>query len=188
MAPGIPYDSDAGRAMCAAITALMTGDPMPPRPRWPSELGPFPGYAENREAMLRVIRNHRRAAYGDDRRSYDGLTVLPVPLVGRPLPGPGSGHGAATRLGPGAVAGRSATASQRPGHRDRARPAPSGWSWIATPPASSPTSPWSNSRSWPAAAISRSSTAWCPQALESLGYDQHADRRDHPLCGRRTAR
>ena len=43
--------------------------PTPPRPRWPSELGAFPGYAANREHMLRVIRNHRRAAYGET----DGL-------------------------------------------------------------------------------------------------------------------
>ena len=50
------------------------------------------------------------------------------------------------------------TATATPRSPASRRPAPSPWSWIATPPASSPTSPWSSSRSWPAAAISRSST------------------------------
>jgi ribonucleoside-diphosphate reductase alpha chain len=43
------------------------------------ELGPFPGYKENKENMLRVIRNHRRAAHGED-DGYEGLSVNPVPL------------------------------------------------------------------------------------------------------------
>ena len=62
---------------------------------------------------------------------------------------------------PDARTGREARLPQRPGHRASPRPAPSPWSWIATPPASSPTSPWSSSRSSPAAATSRSSTPRC---------------------------
>src|SRR5674536_249799 len=43
------------------------------------KLGPFPGYKKNREAMLRVIRNHRRAAY-NERTGYDKVATPPVPL------------------------------------------------------------------------------------------------------------
>ncbi len=85
MAAGLPYDSDAGRALCGAITALMTGVSYATSAEMAEQLGPFPGYAENREAMLRVIRNHRRAADGET-QGYDGLTVLPVPLVGGQCP------------------------------------------------------------------------------------------------------
>src|SRR3546814_732993 len=62
MAAGLPYDSDEGRGACAAITALMTGVSYATSAEMAKELGPFPGYAENREHMLRVVRNHRRAA------------------------------------------------------------------------------------------------------------------------------
>jgi ribonucleoside-diphosphate reductase alpha chain len=79
MAMGLPYDSDAGRALCGALTAVMTGVSYATSAEMAGELGTFPGYAKNREAMLRVIRNHRRAAYGEA-KGYEGLTVLPVPL------------------------------------------------------------------------------------------------------------
>ncbi|MGH6931282.1 MAG: vitamin B12-dependent ribonucleotide reductase, partial [Dongiaceae bacterium] len=79
MAMGIGYDSDAGRAMCSALTALMTGASYATSAEMASELGPFPGYAKNRSAMLRVIRNHRYAAYGET-TGYEGLSVPPVPL------------------------------------------------------------------------------------------------------------
>ena len=64
MASGIPYDSDAGRAFAAAITALLTGTSYATSAEMAGELGPFPGFEKNRDAMLRVIRNHRRAAHG----------------------------------------------------------------------------------------------------------------------------
>jgi ribonucleoside-diphosphate reductase alpha chain len=64
MSMGIPYDSDAGRALGGAITALMTGASYAASAEMAGELGPFLGFAENREAMLRVVRNHRRAASG----------------------------------------------------------------------------------------------------------------------------
>ncbi len=79
MASGIPYDSDEGRAICAAITALMTGRAYATSAEMAEELGPFPGYAANREAMLRVIRNHRRAARSQA-QGYEGLEIAPVPL------------------------------------------------------------------------------------------------------------
>ena len=79
MASGLPYDSDQGRALAAAITALMTGTAYAASAEMAEELGAFPGFADNREPMLRVIRNHRRAARGED-KDYEGLSVRPVPL------------------------------------------------------------------------------------------------------------
>src|ERR687889_1180146 len=63
MQAGIPYDSAKGRALCAAITAVLTGESYATSAEMAAELGAFPGYDENRTDMLRVIRNHRRAAY-----------------------------------------------------------------------------------------------------------------------------
>src|SRR5581483_7534224 len=80
MSLGIPYDSDAGRALGGAITALMTGTSYATSAEMAGELGPFAGYDKNRAAMLRVIRNHRRAAHGEG-EGYEGLTVAPVPLA-----------------------------------------------------------------------------------------------------------
>ncbi len=85
MASGLPYDSDAGRALCGALTALMTGVSYATSAEMAKQLGPFPGYAGNRDQMLRVIRNHRRAAYGET-WGYEGLSVLPVPLVAEQCP------------------------------------------------------------------------------------------------------
>ena len=76
---GLAYDSDAGRALCAAITALLSGTAYAASAEMASELGPFPGYKRNSGAMLRVIRNHRRAAQGK-RDGYEGLATPPVPL------------------------------------------------------------------------------------------------------------
>ncbi len=80
MVQGIPYDSDEGRAICAAITAIMTGVAYATSAEMAKELGPFPGYSKNRNAMLRVIRNHRRAAYYANDSEYEGLTIHPVAL------------------------------------------------------------------------------------------------------------
>ena len=79
MSSAIPYDSDEGRAIAAAITAVMTGVSYATSAEMAGELGAFPGYDKNREAMLRVIRNHRRAAYGNA-QGYEALSVNPVPL------------------------------------------------------------------------------------------------------------
>ncbi|MBM4112405.1 MAG: vitamin B12-dependent ribonucleotide reductase, partial [Phycisphaerae bacterium] len=64
MQAGIPYDSDEGRALCGALTAILTGRSYAASALLAAEHGAFAGYLENREAMLRVIRNHRRAAHG----------------------------------------------------------------------------------------------------------------------------
>jgi ribonucleoside-diphosphate reductase alpha chain len=79
MASGIPYDSKEGRAICGAITALMTGASYATSAEMAGELGPFPGHKKNAKQMLRVIRNHRRAAYGIA-DGYEGLATTPVPL------------------------------------------------------------------------------------------------------------
>src|SRR5690606_39200634 len=62
MALGLPYDSDAGRAYAAAVTSLMTGHAYEVSARTASRMGPFAGFAENREHMLRVLRQHQEAA------------------------------------------------------------------------------------------------------------------------------
>ncbi len=76
---GHSYDSDEGRALCGALTAIMTGVSYATSAEMAGEQGPFPGYAKNADHMLRVIRNHRRAAYGES-TGYEGLAVAPVPL------------------------------------------------------------------------------------------------------------
>jgi len=80
MTSGIPYDSDEGRAICAALTAIMTGISYATSAEMAGELGAFPDYDRNSVNMLRVMRNHRRAAYGE-RDGYEKLSVNPVPLV-----------------------------------------------------------------------------------------------------------
>jgi ribonucleoside-diphosphate reductase alpha chain len=62
MALGLPYDSDAGRSWAAAITSLMTGHAYATSARTASRMGPFAGFADNEEHMLRVLRMHRDAA------------------------------------------------------------------------------------------------------------------------------
>ncbi|MFO0872967.1 MAG: adenosylcobalamin-dependent ribonucleoside-diphosphate reductase [Phycisphaerales bacterium] len=74
MQAGIPYDSDEGRALCGAITAILTGRAYAASAEMAKELGPFDGYKRNREEMLRVIRNHRRAARGVSRNGAEGRT------------------------------------------------------------------------------------------------------------------
>ncbi|MCF6304917.1 MAG: vitamin B12-dependent ribonucleotide reductase [Rhodobacteraceae bacterium] len=76
---GFGYDSDEGRALTGALTAIMTGVSYKTSAEMAAELGPFPGYAKNAEHMLRVMRNHKRAAYGET-AGYEGLAVPPVPL------------------------------------------------------------------------------------------------------------
>src|SRR4030081_1741095 len=79
MTMGLSYDSKEGRALCGALTAIMTGTSYATSAEMAKELGPFPGYKKNSAHMLRVIRNHRRAAHGES-RGYEALAVSPVPL------------------------------------------------------------------------------------------------------------
>lgn len=87
MTSGIPYDSDTGRAICGALTAIMTGISYATSAEMAKELGAFAGYEPNKESMLRVIRNHRRAAYGET-SGYEKLSVNPVALVAKDCPDP----------------------------------------------------------------------------------------------------
>ncbi|MEL6643884.1 MAG: vitamin B12-dependent ribonucleotide reductase [Pseudomonadota bacterium] len=76
---GYGYDSVEGRALCGALTAIMTGVSYATSAEIAGELGPFAGYERNADHMLRVIRNHRRAAYGET-AGYEAMNVNPVPL------------------------------------------------------------------------------------------------------------
>jgi ribonucleoside-diphosphate reductase alpha chain len=80
MVMGIPYDSAEGRAIAAAISAILSAEAYATSAEMAAELGAFPRYAANREDMLRVIRNHGRAAYGAAPEEYEGLSVIPQPI------------------------------------------------------------------------------------------------------------
>nr|WP_316653828.1 vitamin B12-dependent ribonucleotide reductase [uncultured Gellertiella sp.] len=80
MSSGTPYDSDEGRAIAGALTAIMTGISYATSAEMAAKLGTFPNFAPNRDNMLRVMRNHRRAAYGES-AGYEAVAVNPVPLV-----------------------------------------------------------------------------------------------------------
>ena len=143
MADGIPYDSDEGRAICAAVTAVMTGMAYATSAEMAGELGPFSGYEANRASMLRVIRNHRRAARRARPRAMRASRSPPVPLRCVSI--------ARTRRWSGAVADawdEALALGEAHGYRNAQvdassrPPAPSASSWIATRPASSRTSRW----------------------------------------------
>jgi ribonucleoside-diphosphate reductase alpha chain len=85
MSEGIGYDSEAGRAVCGALAAIMTGVAYATSAEMAGELGAFPGYEENREGMLRVIRNHRFAAHGKT-GGYETLAIPPVALDAKSCP------------------------------------------------------------------------------------------------------
>ena len=87
MASGLAYDSDAGRELCGAITALMTGVAYETSAEMAGELGPFIQYQANESHMLRVVRNHRRAAHGHA-SGYEAVSTPPVPLMGEKCPDP----------------------------------------------------------------------------------------------------
>ncbi|MGO9410431.1 MAG: adenosylcobalamin-dependent ribonucleoside-diphosphate reductase, partial [Spirochaetia bacterium] len=80
MVMGIPYDSAEGRAIAAAISAILSAEAYATSAEMAAELGAFPRYAANREDMLRVIRNHGRAAYGAAPEEYEALSVIPQPI------------------------------------------------------------------------------------------------------------
>ena len=86
MQAGVPYNSDKGRAICAALTAILTGEAYATSAEMAQSLRAFPAYDENKADMLRVVRNHRRAAYDVDHNAqaarglgqYEGLEIRPV--------------------------------------------------------------------------------------------------------------
>jgi ribonucleoside-diphosphate reductase alpha chain len=77
MRMGVPYDSEEGRAWSGALTAILTGEAYATSAEMAEALGPFLRFRANRESMLRVVRNHRRAAYDAPAEEYEGLTVPP---------------------------------------------------------------------------------------------------------------
>jgi ribonucleoside-diphosphate reductase alpha chain len=118
MSSGFSYDSDEGRALCGAISALMTGTAYATSAEMAGELGAFPGFAENRDAMLKVMRNHARAAQGAT-DGYEDLSTLPVALDHANCPDPDLVGRARTAWERAVSARRGARVSQRPGHRHR---------------------------------------------------------------------
>ncbi len=78
MRMGIPYDSPKARAICGALNAILTGDAYAESARIAEIMGAFQKYPENRDHMLRVIRNHRRAAYNSPPHEFEDLHVIPV--------------------------------------------------------------------------------------------------------------
>jgi ribonucleoside-diphosphate reductase alpha chain len=85
MASGIPYDSKEGRAIAGAISALMTGVSYATSAEMAAQLGAFKHYKLNEKDMLRVIRNHRRVAYGEE-TGYENLQIFPTPLEEKDCP------------------------------------------------------------------------------------------------------
>ncbi|HLC79535.1 MAG TPA: LAGLIDADG family homing endonuclease [archaeon] len=78
MVNGIPYDSDEGRAISGALSAIMCGESYATSAEMAGAIGSFPRYEANRSEMLKVIRNHKRAAYNAKPSEYEGLTIKPV--------------------------------------------------------------------------------------------------------------
>ncbi len=77
MQMGIPYTSEEGYAICGALTAILCGESYAASAEMAKVLGPFRRYEKNKKHMLRVIRNHRRAAYDASKEDYENLTVTP---------------------------------------------------------------------------------------------------------------
>src|SRR5213078_2195023 len=85
MVSGIPYDSDAARAISASITAAMTGTAYRTSAELAHALGAFKNFEKNREHMMRVIRNHRYAAYHAD-NAFEGLSIKPESIDAKNCP------------------------------------------------------------------------------------------------------
>ena len=82
MQAGIPYDSDEGRSVCANLTGILTGRSYRMSAMLAGEHGAFAGYEDDKQNMLRVMRNHRRAAHGvqRDASEWEDLKIRPVPI------------------------------------------------------------------------------------------------------------
>ncbi len=78
MTAGIAYDSPEALAIAGALTAILTGESYAASAEMAKDLGAFPRYDANRDAMLRVMRNHKLAAYNASPDRYEGLTIKPM--------------------------------------------------------------------------------------------------------------
>ncbi|MHC4954102.1 MAG: vitamin B12-dependent ribonucleotide reductase [Planctomycetota bacterium] len=86
MVSGVAYDSEEGRALCGCITSMLTGFSYAASAELAGEVGAFPVYERNKDDMLRVIRNHRRASYNVQPDEYEDLSVLPIGIDARYAP------------------------------------------------------------------------------------------------------
>jgi len=86
MTAGIPYDSEEGRSIASSISSLMTGFSYKTSAEMAKELGTFVEYEKNKEHMLKVIRNHRRAAYNAKPDDYENLVITPLPFTEKLVP------------------------------------------------------------------------------------------------------
>jgi len=86
MVMGIAYNSREANGITGALSAILTGVAYKTSAEMAGELGPFEGYANNSKEMLRVVRNHRRAAYNEPSSSYEGLSITPVGLSDKYIP------------------------------------------------------------------------------------------------------
>lgn len=84
MQMGLSYGSDEAVAITGAVTAIMGGVSYATSAELAQELGAFPRFEINRDSMLRVMRNHRRAAYGES--DYEGLTIHPQAIKNEHCP------------------------------------------------------------------------------------------------------
>ena len=83
---GIPYDDERAYAICGALTAIMCGESYATSAEMAAILGPYPDYERNAEHMLKVMRNHRRAAYDAPAEEYEGLSIAPQGINAKKCP------------------------------------------------------------------------------------------------------
>jgi len=87
MVMGLAYDSDEGRAVAAAVSAILSGEAYAQSARMAAEWGSFARYEANADVMLKVVRNHRRAAYDAKPGDYEALSITPMGLKEWACPG-----------------------------------------------------------------------------------------------------
>ena len=184
MSSGIPYDSEAGRAICGALTAIMTGVSYATSAEMAAELGAFPGYEKNREAMLRVMRNHRRAAHGE-RTGYEKLATPPVPLDHAAL----APTSEADRRTPRRAWDRALALGEQHGYRNAQATviAPTGTIGLVMDCDTTGIEPdfaLVKFKKLAGGGYFKIINRAVPEALRTLGYTRERDRRDRGLCGR----
>src|SRR5690625_4536928 len=86
MVRGVPYDSPEGCAIAGGLTSIIHMNAYAASAEMASELGTFERYEANKEHMLRVVRNHKRAAFNVDPDEYEGLTVKPMGIDANECP------------------------------------------------------------------------------------------------------
>ncbi|MDR0512803.1 MAG: ribonucleoside-diphosphate reductase, partial [Treponema sp.] len=92
MVMGLAYDSEEGRAVAAALSAILSGEAYAQSSRLAVTLGAFARYGENAANMLRVMRNHRRACYNSPHDEYEDLRTVPVGIESERLASCGQGY------------------------------------------------------------------------------------------------